>query len=234
MEELIYSDGDVNMKGKVFYPKTSEKCPAVLVGHDWSGCNEFAHSIAKDLANKGYIGIALDMYGEGKIGTTKEEKAALMTPLKEDRGLLRNRLLAAVEKLNSLEKYDGNNFAAIGFCFGGLCALDLARSGAKAKGVVSFHGLLGPTGLPQQKISSEVLVLHGYEDPMVPPEEILSFQQEMKECEAEFEFISYSKTVHAFTNPAANDPDFGTVYREKIAKKAWQRCYSFLEEAFTP
>ncbi len=228
---LIYGDGTTELQGCYFAPEGKGSYPAVLVAHDWSGRNDFAEEAAQKMARQGYIGVALDLYGEGKTGHTKEEKAALMTPLVENRLLLRRRLLAGVEALNQVETYDGENFAAIGFCFGGLSVLDLARSGVPAKAIISFHGLLKAPQLDEQKITAPLLILHGYDDPMATPQEIIDFMAEMKRCEAEVEFIAYSNTVHAFTNPQANDPKFGTVYRESVARKAWARCEEFLAQA---
>lgn len=211
----------------------TEKRPAILVIHDWSGCNDFACKKAEYLAELGYVGFAIDMYGKGKIGQTKEEKTALMSPLITQRELLRQRLLAAISAIKKLEHVDGSRIGAIGFCFGGLCALDLARSGAEVKGVVSFHGLLGaPQNLSCPPIKAKVLALHGHDDPMVPPEAVLTFQQEMTAAQVDWQTHIYGNTLHSFTNPLANDPGFGTVYSHIADQRSWLAMKNFFAEIF--
>jgi dienelactone hydrolase len=205
----------------------------VLVGHDWSGRNARAERVASELAQKGYVALAIDMYGEGQTGETVEEKMALMGPLNRERGRLMARVQAAAACLRGLERVDGTRMAALGFCFGGLCALDLARSGEDIAGVVSFHGLLNPPPAELLKpIKAKLLVLHGHRDPMVPPEQVAGFEKEMAEAGADWQLTSYGNAVHAFTNPDANNPDMGTVYDATVANRAWKSCHDFLEEIF--
>jgi dienelactone hydrolase len=121
----------------------------------------------------------------------------------------------------------------MGFCFGGLCALDLARTGASLRGVVSFHGLLIPPGnIPNPQIKAKVLVLHGHDDPMGPPEQVLALQTELTQAGADWQIHIYGGTVHAFTNPLANDPGFGTVYDSQADKRSWIAMQNFFEEIF--
>ncbi|WP_367607923.1 dienelactone hydrolase family protein [Legionella sp. W05-934-2] len=204
--------------------------PAVLVVHDWSGCNEFACQHAIDLSKKGYVGIAVDMYGNGKTGQTNEEKQALMMPLLNDRNLLLGRLLAALSAAKSMPAVDATKIAAIGFCFGGLCVLDLARSGEDVKGVVSLHGLLNaPEQATDRAIKANVLVLHGYDDPMVDPQAVQTFCDEMTQKKADWQVHMYGGTVHAFTNPLAQDAKLGTVYSQTAAKRAFESMDLFLQ-----
>ena len=224
-----------NSTGQLIYQEGIQTpLPTVIVCHAWAGCDAFAVRSAERLAELGYAGFAADLYGEGRVGTSKEENAALMQPLLEDRGLLRDRLVTIYESLRSLVQVDAEKIAAIGYCFGGLCALDLARSGSPLLGFVSFHGLLAaPEGLPTEKISAKVLLLHGNLDPMVPTEQVLAVQKEMTtEAGADWQMHMYGQTMHAFTNPQANDPDFGTVYSESADKRSWQSLVHFLEEVF--
>ncbi len=212
---------------------SQNKKPLVLISHDWSGCNDFARNKAQKLADLGYVGFALDMFGKGKQGKTKEEKTALIKPLLENRSLLSQRIQAGLKAASSLEIVDTNKIAAIGFCFGGLCVLDLARSGAKLNGVISFHGLLNrPEAEAIRPIQAKVLVLHGYDDPMVPPQQLLSFADEMRAAKADWQIHIYGNTMHAFTNPEAKDPAFGTVYNAKADQRSWQTMRNFLEEIF--
>lgn len=234
-ESISYQENDVTCRGHVVYPaNVSEKTPIVLVVHDWSGRNPFAEEKAAALAELGYIGFAIDLYGEGRMGSTNEEKMALMKPLAEDRSLLRARLIAAFEAAKELKHGNSHAIAAIGFCFGGLSVLDLARTGLPLKGVVSFHGLLGaPEGLSPERISAKVLALHGYNDPMAKPEAVMSFADEMTEAGADWQITMYGNTVHAFMNPLAHDEALGLVYSPKVAKRAWAASTAFLKEVFS-
>lgn len=232
-ETITYKDGNEIFEGFCAYPDfTNEKKPAILVAHDWSGRNDFACNKAKLLAEMGYIGFALDMYGQAKIGNTKEEKTALMQPLMQDRKLLQSRILKALETVSSLEMVNTAKIGAIGFCFGGLCVLDLARSGAKINGVVSFHGLLQAAEQQNTNIHAKILALHGYDDPMVKHDQILAFGDEMTKAKCDWQLIMYGNTMHAFMNPEANDPDFGTVYNTIVAKRAWVAMQNFFAEIF--
>lgn len=232
--EIIYKHDHVSFHGFCVYDETkTHQRPAVLVVHDWSGQNDFARTKATELAKMGYVGFAVDMYGDKREGETKEEKMALMTPLMENRILLSERMLAAVHALKAIPVVDPDKIAAIGFCFGGLCVLDLARTGEKISGVVSFHGLLhsDPLLLPK-KIHAKALVLHGYDDPMVTPKQVNEFAEEMTLAQADWQVHMYGNTLHAFTNPFANDPDFGTVYNATADKRSWEAMSDFLKTVF--
>jgi dienelactone hydrolase len=231
-EELVkYRDGDVNCEGFFCYDASrTGPLPAVLISHDWSGRNEFAARKARRLAWHGYAAFALDMYGGGKQGKTTEENQALMGPFMADRAALAKRITAALTAVRALPQVDAKRVAAMGFCFGGLCVLDLARSGADLRGVASFHGLLKPSGLPAKPIKSKVLVMHGYDDPMAPPEEVLAFGKEFTAAGADWQLHAYGNTVHAFTNPQANNPGFGTVYKPEADRRSWHSLIGFLEE----
>jgi dienelactone hydrolase len=120
---------------------------------------------------------------------------------------------------------------AIGFCFGGLCALDLARSGVDIRAVVSFHGLLGaPEGVEKGKIKAKVLAMHGYADPMVKSDQVAHFEQEMTKGNVDWQMHIFGNTMHAFTNPQANDPSFGLVYNEAAARRSWLAMENFFKE----
>jgi dienelactone hydrolase len=233
-KKIKYQDGNIVLEGYVAIDdEQSGKRPAVLVAHDWSGRNEFADKKAAKLAELGYVGFAIDMYGEGKLGITNEEKTALIKPLIEDRSALRERILAALTVVQQLPEVDAEKIGAIGFCFGGLCVLDLARSGADVKGVVSFHGLLNkPDHLADKKIISKVLAFHGFDDPMVPPEQTLAFEKEMTKANVDWQMHVFGGTMHGFTNPQANNPSFGTVYNEVADKRSWLGMKNFFAEIF--
>ena len=228
----IYHDGEQELHGFLAYDDVIDKPrPAVIVVHDWSGRNEFACQKAQLLANLGYVGFALDMYGQGRIGATTEEKKALMEPLLNDRALLRERIIAAFNALIANPAVDNHRIAVIGFCFGGLCALDLVRSGIDIKGAVSFHGLLTkPEHIKAQNIKAKILVMHGYDDPMVTPEEVNLFCQEMTLAKADWQVHMYGNVQHGFTNPQARDVNSGIIYNEVAAQRAWLSMTNFLQE----
>lgn len=231
-----YEGQGTAFKGFYAYDETvgsRDKKPLVLVAHDWSGCNDFAKEKAKKLASLGYVGFAIDMFGQGRNGKTKEEKSALIEPLLSQRSLLRQRIEAALAAGKTLPCVDPQKIAAIGFCFGGLCVLDLARAGADVCGVVSFHGLLNaPQSGVDAEIQAKVLALHGYDDPMVPPSQVQTFAAEMTQAKADWQIHMYGNTVHAFTNPEAHDPAFGTVYASLADHRSWQAMRDFFAEIF--
>jgi dienelactone hydrolase len=230
----IYHHDDQALHGHVAFDNTTtSKRPAVIVFHDWSGRNEFACVKAEQLAEMGYVGFAADLYGDGIVGTTDDEKKALMEPLLDNRLLLFGRLFAALSTLAELPEVDETRIAAIGYCFGGLCALDLARTGISISGVVSFHGLLKPPiPHPEETIHAKVLALHGFDDPMVPPEDVTAFSHEMTASHADWQMHMYGNTTHAFTNPEANDPILGTRYSAKAEHRSFQAMTNFLTEIF--
>jgi len=231
-KSIEYYDSDTLLEGYYALPNNLQsKTPAVLVVHDWSGLNDFARQKAEALAQLGYIGFAVDMFGKGIIGNTKEEKSALIQPFVQDRNKLYQRLSAGLTALKTLTQVNQQKIAAIGFCFGGLCALDLARHNS-VQGVISFHGLLNPPNANSKKITTKVLALHGHNDKMVPPDQVLHFQQEMTQAEADWQMHIYGNTMHAFMNPAANDAAFGTVYNKTSAERAWIAMKDFFVELF--
>lgn len=230
----IYHHDDQELHGFLVHKEGMERAlPAVIVAHDWTGRGEFACQKAKQLAEMGYVGFALDMYGQGQIGSNNDEKMALMQPLYSDRSLLGKRLHAAFEAIKTIPVVDNDRIAIIGFCFGGLCALDLARSGVDIRGAISFHGLLNkPEHLKSEKIKAKIMVLHGYDDPMVKPEQVLTFCQEMTEANADWQMHMYGQVKHAFTNPQAHDDNLGLIYDEVAARRSWQAMSQFLQEIF--
>lgn len=230
-ENIEYSHSGTTLEGFFACDDASDaKRPGVLICHAWGGRDDFVIDKAKQLAGRGYAALALDMFGKGILGSGPEENQKLIQPFVEDRVLLRDRMLAGLQTLAAQSAVDANRIAAIGFCFGGLCALDLARSGADVRGVVSFHGLLMPSGLATQNIKAKVLTLHGYDDPMATPEQLREFCSEMTEAGADWQVHAYGNVTHAFTNPEANDPGMGTVYDGNADRRSWQAAYNFLEE----
>lgn len=231
---LVEYDCDgVLLEGYLAWDDTAAAAPAVAISHTWAGRGEFEQGKARQLAELGYVGFAIDMYGKGVLGTTTEENTALMTPLVEDRNLLQRRINRAVEVLREQPEVDASRVAAMGYCFGGLCVLDLARSGSDVLGVVSFHGLFNPPGdLAPRPISAKILCLHGYDDPMAQPDSLLALATELSAAGADWQVHAYGNTLHAFTNPAADDPGMGTVYSAHADRRSWQSLQNFLSELF--
>ncbi len=234
--ELIeYQDGDTTLEGFVAWDDSvSGPRPAVLVGHDWSGRRDFATAKAEEMAKLGYVGFALDMYGKGVFGGDGdvELNSSLMNPLAENRTALRARMQAALDAVRGLDVVDAGTVGAMGYCFGGMCVLELARAGADVKGVISIHGIFTPGDVPNENITAKVLCLHGQDDPMVPPEQVLDFENEMSAAGADWQVHSYGGTMHAFTNPGANDPDFGVMYNPDADRRATQSIENFFTEVF--
>lgn len=231
---VAYQDDQTILEGFLAYDdKHTGKRPTILIAHDWSGRNEFACNKAKQLAELGYVAFALDMFGKGKFGETKEEKSALIQPFVQDRTKLIKRIQAAYHKVKELEAVDTNKIAAMGFCFGGMCVLDLARSGSDVKGIISFHGLLHrPDNIAKETIKAKILVLHGFDDPMVTHDQVIAFGEEMTHAKVDWQLHIYGKTMHAFTNPKANDPGFGTVYNKVADERSWIAMKNFFHEIF--
>jgi len=207
--------------------------PAVAVSHTWAGRGAFEADKAAELAGLGYAGFAIDLYGKGVLGSGPEENAALMGPLMQDRALLQRRIGSAIAVLREQPEVDPGKVAAIGYCFGGLCVLDLARSGSDVLGVASFHGLFdAPGNTAGTAISARVLCLHGYDDPMVKPQLLLELADELTAAGADWQIHAYGHTVHAFTNPEANNPGMGTVYNPLADNRSWASLQNFLGELF--
>ncbi|MCA8888378.1 MAG: dienelactone hydrolase family protein [Parvularculaceae bacterium] len=211
----------------------SGKRPAVVISHAWAGRTDMENAFAEKVAAMGYAAFALDLYGKGVTGSSTEENQKLMTPFVEDRAMLQARMKNVVDVVRGLDEVDAKKVAAIGFCFGGLCVLDLARAGADVNGVASFHGLFTPPGnTAGKKITSKVLALHGWNDPMVPPDAVTALAKELTDAGADWQIHAYGGVMHAFTNKAANDPSFGTVYDARADRRSWMAAEDFLKECF--
>ncbi len=231
---IDYQDGDIDLQGYLAWDDAVEgKRPGVMIAHAWAGRSDFENGKAEELAKLGYVGLALDNFGRGILGTNTEENSALIQPFLDDRAMLQSRMQIALEVLTGLDEVDASRVAAIGFCFGGLCVLDLARAGTDICGVVSFHGLFGsPGNTAGNKIKAKVLALHGWDDPMAPPDQVVSLAEELSSMGADWQVHGYGNTMHAFTNPQANDPDFGTVYSPDADRRSWNAMQDFLSEIF--
>jgi dienelactone hydrolase len=231
---VSYNHDGVELEGFLAWDDSAAgPCPAVAISHAWGGRSGFEEDKAVAVAKLGYVGFALDLYGKGVLGSDNEENSALMAPLLADRALLQARIGLAISTLREQAEVDGARVAAMGYCFGGLCVLDLARSGSDVLGVASFHGLfVPPEGIPNKPITAKVLCLHGYDDPMVEPQSMLDLAAELSAAGADWQVHAYGNTLHAFTNPEANDPGMGAIYNADADRRSWQALTNFLAELF--
>ena len=231
---IEYSDGDTVLEGRLAWDDSgTAPRPGVLVSHAWGGRSANEDGRADKLAELGYVALALDLYGKGNRGSGPEENAALMQPFLDDRALLQRRMDVSLETLRAQPEVDADSVAAIGYCFGGLCVLDLARTGADLAGVVSFHGLFAPPGnTGGNTIRARILALHGWDDPMATPDSVFALAEELTAMRADWQLHAYGNTMHAFTNPAADDPGMGTVYDAAADRRSWQAMTNFLDELF--
>lgn len=232
MVTIPYQDNGIDLEGFLAYP-AEKKSPLVILCHGWKGKDDFICEKAREVAQWGYVGFALDMYGKGILGKTKEENAALKKPFIENRQLLQERVLKAFEVACSLPYVDSTKVAILGFGFGGLCALDLARSGISLKGAVSVYGHFDPLPPSLTKpIKAKILVLHGYNDPVTPQHELIHFEKEMNDSKVDWQAHIYGNTMHAFALPEANNPESGVLYNPVSAVRAWTSIHNFLNEIF--
>lgn len=228
-----YSDGETRCFGFMAHDAdASGPQPAVLVNHAWGGRDEFAEGVAVQLAANGYVGIALDNYGDGAQPETVDDKMALMGPLKEDRAALRARLTAGYEAAAALAEVNPAMMAAVGFCFGGLCTLDMARAGLELKAAISYHGLLDAPDIDSKPITADVLACHGWDDPMVPPDQAVAFAAEMGASGCDWTLMAFGNTKHAFMVPEADNEDMGLKYNKSAADQSWAATFDLLRTHF--
>lgn len=234
VESLIeYRHKGQVMEGFLVYDSSvTGKRPAAVVVHDWMGLGDFVKEKSRELARQGYMVLAADVYGKGIRASNAEEAGKLATIYKSDRKLFRERLKAAYQTLAKQSQTDTKKMIAMGFCFGGTAALEMARSGLNLKGVISYHGGLdSPTPQDAKAIKAKVLVLHGAIDPYVSEQELAGFYKEMNDAKVDYQFISYSGTVHSFTQPhAGSDISKGAAYNEVSARRAFVASDAFLKE----
>lgn len=229
-----YHDGDTACEGYLSLPESQAPAPAVLIIHQWAGLGPQERETADRLAVLGYVGFAIDVFGKGVRGDPAGDNGPLIGPWLGNRGGLRQRLLAAVTAAKTHTRIDGSRVAAMGYCFGGLCALDIARSGTEdVKGVISLHGIFAPPGLgAQTPIKSKVLVCHGWDDPMADPQAVLGLAKELTDAGANWQIHAYGHTSHAFTRKSANNPAAGMNYSADADRRSWQASLDFFSEMF--
>jgi dienelactone hydrolase len=230
-----YEVGEVRCEGWQVYDAAVEgKRPAVLIVHQWTGLSDYERMRARMLAELGYHVFALDIYGKGVRPPGPPASAQESAKYKTDRALYRQRLRGGLAVLLKDERTDPAKVAAIGYCFGGMGVLELARSGAEVAGVVSFHGGVdSPTPEDAKKIKGEVLVLHGDADPFVPQADVVAFEKEMQAAQVSYHLVRYPGVVHAFTQKmAGNNPAKGAAYDEEADAASWKEMKVFFDRLF--
>lgn len=229
-----YKAAGTTLQGYLAYDDAvTSRVPGVLIVPEWWGLNDYAKRRTREIAALGYVALAADMYGEGKI-TTDPKVAGNWAGAVKGSALIRTRSLAGLETLAAQKNVDAGKLAAIGYCFGGTTVLELAYSGAPVRGVISFHGgLTAPKPEDPKPIKPRVLILHGAADTFESREEITKVQDGLDAANAKWEMDYYSGAVHAFTNPDADKAGIpGVAYNAMADRRSWQRMQSFLIEIF--
>lgn len=236
VEPIDYKDGDVALRGYIAYDDTwTDKHPGVLVAHEWWGCNDYAKERARKLAEMGYIAFALDMYGKDKVTEDPKQAGEFTQMFKGEAALIRPRALAGLKVLQEHKLTDRTRIAAIGYCFGGTVAMELARTGADIKAVVPFHAskIAAANPADNKEIRARILVCNGAEDTFVAPEERATFYKQAKEAGLDFQFVDYAGAVHSFTNPGADKFKIpGVKYNEAADRRSWAHMKMLFDEVF--
>ena len=224
--------GDEELEGVLVARRDHARRPGVILFPTVMGVSDLELGFARQLVHLGYTGFVADLFGKKFRGAPRDVMMDELKRLRSDRASLRERLLAVLESARGQDAIEPDRVVAIGYCFGGQCALDLARSGADIAGVASFHGLLDPPGLPPQSIKAKMLVFHGWDDPMAPPEAVVALGHELTQAGADWQIHAFGHVAHGFTNPSATGAVPGVLYNELAAERSWTSLISFLEELF--
>jgi dienelactone hydrolase len=207
--------------------------PTVVLIPTVMGVSDLEVGFGRQLVELGYNAFVVDLFGKEFHGAPRDTMFGEMNRLRSDRAMLRRRLLSALDVVRELAEVQGQQLVVAGYCFGGQCALDVARSGADVAACVSFHGLFDPPGLPPKKITAKVVAFHGWDDPMVPPEKVVGLGQELTEAGSDWQIHAYGHVGHGFTNPHAADLQIdGVAYNALAAERSWTSFINLLEELF--
>jgi dienelactone hydrolase len=226
-------DGD-QLESMLVTDGSGQALPGVILIPSVMGVTDLEIGWARDLVGRGYNVLVVDMFGKQFRGAARDVMFGEMNRVGADRANLRDRLLAVLQLARAQSEIDDTRIAAIGFCFGGKCVLDLARTGEDIAGVASFHGLFDPPGLPANKISAKVVAYHGWDDPMVPPEAVVALAKELTDAGADWQIHAYGHTAHGFTNPNAGTQIGipGVEYQAVAARRSFMALHDFLDELF--
>jgi dienelactone hydrolase len=232
-QKVEYKDGDTTLEGYLVYDGSIQGTrPGVLVVHEWDGLGKYARSRANQLAKMGYVAFAPDIYGKGIRPAGFEACMVESNKYKNDRALMRRRAQAGLEVLKGNALVDPKRLAAIGYCFGGTVALELARDGAPLAGVVSFHGGLDtPRPKDARKIKGKVLVLQGGADDYTL-KQVPMIDKEMKDAKVDYKMAIFAGAKHGFTNPENKDPKAGVFYDAGADRESWREMQKFFEKIF--
>jgi len=232
---VVYEHDGVTLEGYVAYDDSFPgPQPGVLIVHQWKGLSDYEIKRAHLLAELGYVAFCADIYGQGVRPRTTEEAAQQAGLYRGDRPLMRARAQAGLDALKAQPRVDPARTAAIGYCFGGGVVLELARSGADTRAVVSFHGNLdSPDSADAEQIEAAVLACHGAADPHVPPEQVAAFAAEMNAAAVDWQLIMYGGAVHSFTDwNAGSDPAQGVAYHVAADHRSWADMLQLFGEVF--
>jgi len=233
--EVTYQQGSTKLTGFVAWDANATgKRPGVLVVHEWWGHNEHARNQARRLAEAGYVGFALDLYGDGKVTTHPDSAQKFVAEATKDPAVLQARFDAALNQLKQDPHVDSTKVAAIGYCFGGAVVLTLARAGANLAAVGSFHGAIPPTAkVDSGKVKARVLIQTGGADPMVPASDVARYQKEIEGAGGKVQVITYPNAKHSFTNPNADKAGMpGLAYDPAVDQQSWAALLQMLGEVF--
>jgi dienelactone hydrolase len=213
--------------------RDDEARPTVILIPTVMGVSDLEIGFGKQLIELGYNAFVADTFGKKFRGAPRDVMFGELGRLKSDRAALRRRLQSILDTARGLAEVPDDQIVVAGYCFGGMCALDVARSGADVVAAVSFHGLFDPPGLPPQKIGAKVVAFHGWDDPMVPPEAVVALGQELTEAGADWQIHAYGNVAHGFTNPNAHEIGLdGVRYNALAAERSWTSFINLLEEVF--
>jgi dienelactone hydrolase len=213
--------------------RDGEARPTVILIPTVMGVSDLEIGFGRQLVELGYNALVADLFGKEFHGAPRDTMFGEMNRLKGDRAALRRRLVHVLELARGLDEVSKGQIVVAGYCFGGMCALDLARSGADIAAAVSFHGLFDPPGLPEEKIKAKVVAFHGWDDPMVPPDKVVALGQELTAAGADWQIHAYGHVAHGFTNPRASDLQIdGVRYNALAAERSWTSFINLLEELF--
>ena len=233
-QSFEYKHDGLVCEGHATWDDAGGKRPGILVFPEWVGVGEYTHRRAEMLCELGYNSVVVDVYGKGIRPNTPETCGAEMMKYATNRPLLQARAREGLNELKKVPNTDLSKVAAIGYCFGGMAVLEMARDGQDLKGVVSFHGVLAtPKPLTAGKYNGKILVLHGVDDPVVPDDQVMGFWKEMRDAKANWEFVAYGNALHTFTNwlmPEEGPPP--AVYNKQADKRSWIAMQDFLKEIF--
>ncbi|HKP34282.1 MAG TPA: dienelactone hydrolase family protein [Sphingomicrobium sp.] len=207
--------------------------PTVILIPTVMGVSDLEIGFGRQLVELGYNSLVADLFGKEFRGAPRDTMFGEMNRLKGDRAALRRRLTHVLELTRGLDEVHQGEIVAAGYCFGGMCALDLARSGADIAAAASFHGLFDPPGLPPGKITAKVVAFHGWDDPMVPPDKVVALGHELTEAGSDWQIHAYGNVAHGFTNPNAHEIGIdGVRYNALAAERSWTSFINLLEELF--